>query len=169
MCVCMIGNKLVSTFTSGYIPIKISTKAAIFQDLSYGISIPDNVSSTSGFLAPLNIKDYSKLHKCRLCILAANILESLLLNGTCVNLIGIYCFWSYVQLRNEILLISLIHYVTKLNGHTQYLLGTPETQEKEKSELGGTHLKWSLPSHYHFDTFMQRGVSVNTIDISLNF
>ena len=33
----------------------------------------------------------------------------------------------------------------------------------------GSHLKWSLPSHYCFDAFMQRGVSVKTIDISLNF
>ena len=103
--------------------------------------------------------------------LAANVMESLLLNGICVNLIGIHCFWSYVQLRNEILLISSIHYVTKLNGqtHCQYCLGTAETQEKEKSEFRGSHLKLSLPSHYHFDAFMQRGVSVKTIDISLNF
>ena len=35
--------------------------------------------------------------------LAANVMESLLLNGICVNLIGIYCFWSYAQLWNEIL------------------------------------------------------------------
>ena len=44
-----------------------------------------------------------------------------------------------------------------------------ETQEKEKSEFRGSHLKLSLPSHYHFDSFMQRGVSIKTIDISLNF
>ena len=100
--------------------------------------------------------------------LAANVMESLLLIGICVNLIGIYCFWSYVQLRNEILLISSIHYGTKLNV-SQYCLPNAETQEKEKSEFRGSHLKWSLPRHYHFDALMQRGVSVNTIDISLNF
>ena len=53
--------------------------------------------------------------------------------------------------------------------HSRYCLGTAETQEKEKSELWGSHLKWSLHSHYHFDAFMQRGVSVKTIDISFNF
>ena len=53
--------------------------------------------------------------------------------------------------------------------HSQYCLGTAETQEKEKSQFRGSHLKWSLPSHYHFDAFMQREVSVKTIDISLNF
>ena len=58
------------------------------------------------------------------------------------------------------LLISSIHNVAKLNGRqTQYCLGTTETQEKEKSKLRG-----SLPSHYHFDAFTQRGVSVkNTV------
>ena len=96
-------------------------------------------------------------------------MESLLLNGICVNLIGIYCFWSYVQLRNEILLISSIHYVTKLNGHSQYCRGTAETHEKEKGQFRGSHLKWSLPSHYHFDAFMQRGVSAKTIDVFLTF
>ena len=50
--------------------------------------------------------------------------------------------------------------------HSQYCLGTTETQEKEKSEFGGSHLKWSLLSHFHFDAFMQRGVSVKTIDIT---
>ena len=54
--------------------------------------------------------------------LAANVMESLLINGICVNCIGIYCFWSYVQLRNEILLISSIHYITKLDGQTQSVL-----------------------------------------------
>ena len=54
--------------------------------------------------------------------------------------------------------------------HSQYCLGTAETQEKEKSEFRGSHLKWSLPpNHYHFDAFMHRGVSVKTIDISLSF
>ena len=53
--------------------------------------------------------------------------------------------------------------------HSQYCLGTAEPQEKEESEFSGSHLKGSLPSHYHFDAFMQRGVSVKTIDISLNF
>ena len=42
--------------------------------------------------------------------------------------------------------------------HSQYCLGPAETQEKE-----------SVPSHYHCDAFMQRGVSVKTIDIFLNF
>ena len=46
--------------------------------------------------------------------LAANVMESLLLNDICMNMIGIYWFRSYVQLRNEKLLISSIHYVTKL-------------------------------------------------------
>ena len=53
--------------------------------------------------------------------------------------------------------------------HSQHCLGTAETQEKENGQFKGSHLKWSLPSHYHFDAFMQRGVSVKTIDISLNF
>ena len=53
--------------------------------------------------------------------------------------------------------------------HSQYCLGTAETQEKEKSEFRGSHLKWSLPSHYHFDAFMWCGVSVKTIDIFFNF
>ena len=101
--------------------------------------------------------------------LAANVMESILLNGIWVNLIGIYCFWSYVQFRNEMLLISSIHYVTNLNGQRQSALWTAETQEKEKSEFRGSHLKWSLPSHYHFDAFMQRGVSHKTIDIFLYF
>ena len=42
--------------------------------------------------------------------------------------------------------------------HRQCSLGTADTQEK-----------WTLPSHYHFDAFMQRGVSVKTIDFYLNF
>ena len=42
-------------------------------------------------------------------------------------------------------------------------------KRNEKSQLWGSHLKWSLPRHYHFDAIMQRGVSVKTIDISLNF
>ena len=63
----------------------------------------------------------------------------------------------------------MIHYVTKLNGHGVYCLGTAETQEKEKGQFRGSHLKWSRPSHYHFDAFMQGGVSVKIIDVSLNF
>ena len=102
--------------------------------------------------------------------LAANVMESLLLNGICVNLIGIYCFWSHVQLRNEILLISSIHYVTKLNGQTQSVLSGDSWDSREgKSEFRDSHLKWSQPGYYHFDAFMQRGVSVKTIDISFNF
>ena len=53
--------------------------------------------------------------------------------------------------------------------HSQYCLGTAETLEKEKSEFSSSQLKWNVPSHYHFDAFMQRGVSVKIIDISLNF
>ena len=77
------------------------------------------------------------------------------------------CIWSAFIVSGRmfncflILLISSIHYVTKLNGQT--------TQKKEKSQFSGNHLKWSIPCHYHFDAFMQRGVSVKTIDISLNF
>ena len=63
--------------------------------------------------------------------LAANDMESLLLNGICVNLIGIYCFWSYVQLRNEIQLISSIHYLTKLNGQTQRVLSWDRWDSRE--------------------------------------
>ena len=100
----------------------------------------------------------------------ANVMESLLLNGICVNLIGIYCVWWYVQLRNEILLIPSIHYVTKLNGQTQSVFsGDRWDSREERSEFRGSHLKWSLPSHYQFGAFMQRGVSVNIIDISLTF
>ena len=102
--------------------------------------------------------------------LAANAMESLLLNSSCVNLIGIYCFWSYVQLQNEILLISSIHYITKLIGQTQSVLSGDHWDSRAgKNRFRGSHLKWSLLSHYHFDAFMQRGVSVKTIDISLNF
>ena len=80
--------------------------------------------------------------------LAANVMESLLLNGICVNLIGIYCFWSYVQLRNETLLISSIYYVTKLNGQTQSVLPWDRWDSREgKRWVQGSHLKWSLPSH----------------------
>ena len=53
--------------------------------------------------------------------------------------------------------------------HSQYCLGTAETQEKDKSQFRGSHLKLSLPSHNHFDAIMQRGVSVETIGISVNF
>ena len=53
--------------------------------------------------------------------------------------------------------------------HRQYCPGTAETQEKEKSGFRGSHLKWNLLSHYHFDALMQGGVSVKTIDISVNF
>ena len=53
--------------------------------------------------------------------------------------------------------------------HSQYCLGTAETQEMQKSQFRGSHLKWSLPSHCHLNALMQRGVSVKTIDISLNF
>ena len=63
--------------------------------------------------------------------LAANVMEWLLLNGICVNLIGIYCFWSYVQLRNEILLISSIHNVTNLNGQTQSVLSGDRWDSRE--------------------------------------
>ena len=56
-----------------------------------------------------------------------------------------------------------------MSKHSQHCLGTAEIQEVEKSEFMGSHLKWSLPSHYHVDAFMQRGVSVKIIDISLNF
>ena len=52
---------------------------------------------------------------------------------------------------------------------SQYCLGTAETQEKEKKEFRGSHFKWNLPSHYHFDAFIQRGVLVKTIDISFKF
>ena len=55
-----------------------------------------------------------------------------------------------------------------MSKHSQYFLGTAETQEME-NEFMDSHLKWRLPSHYHFDAFMQRGVSVKIIDISLNF
>ena len=53
--------------------------------------------------------------------------------------------------------------------YSHYCLGTAETHGKEESEFRSSHLKWSMPSHYHFDAFMQRGVSGNIIDISLNF
>ena len=65
------------------------------------------------------------------------------------------------------MLISSIHYVTRLNGQTQSALsGTAETQEREKSEFRGSHLKWSLPNHYHVDAFIQRGVSVKIVRLS---
>ena len=48
-----------------------------------------------------------------------------------------------------------------MQKHQNTYPGPPkaETQEKEKSELRGSHLNWSLPSHHHSDAFMQRGVS----------
>ena len=117
-----------------------------------------------------NLKFHSNFQFETAYTLAANVMESLLINGICVNLIGIYCFWSYVQLRNEILLILSIHYVIKLNGQTQSVLSGDRLDSREgKSEFRGSHLKWSLPSHYQFHAFMRCGVSVKTIDISLNF
>ena len=66
-------------------------------------------------------------------------MEWLLLNGICVNLIGIYCFWSYVQLRNEMLLISSIHYVTKLIGQIQSVLSGDRRDSREgKKWVQGT-------------------------------
>ena len=77
-------------------------------------------------------------------------------------------FLVVCSIAEDTLLISSIITQTKLNGqNSQYCLGTAETQEKEKCDFRGSHLKWSLPSHCHFDSFMQRGVSVKTIDISL--
>ena len=79
-----------------------------------------SINDDSGILSlSLYLSIYLSLYILKL---AANFIESLLLNGICVNLIGIHCFWSYVQLRNEVLLISLTHYVTKLNGQTQSVL-----------------------------------------------
>ena len=69
-----------------------------------------------------------------LYVLATNSMKSLLLNGICVNLIGIYCFWSYVQMRNEILFKIEPKWMAK---HSQYCLGTDETQEKEKKSVQG--------------------------------
>ena len=61
-------------------------------------------------------------------------MESLLLNDICVNLIGIYCFWSYVQLRNEILLISTIHYINQIEWpNTISIVWGPLTAEKVSS------------------------------------
>ena len=74
--------------------------------------------------------------------LAANVMESLLLNSICVNLIGIYCFWSYVQLQNEILLISSIHYVTKLNGQAQSVLSGDRWDSREGKVSSGV-VTWS--------------------------
>ena len=70
--------------------------------------------------------------------LAAGVMESLL-NGICVNLIGIYCFWSYVHLRNEIWLISSIHSITKLNGQTQSEL----YRDRSDSREGKMWVTWS--------------------------
>ena len=75
--------------------------------------------------------------------LAANVMESLLINGICVNLIGSYCFWSYVQLRNEILLISSIHYVTKLNGQTQSVLSGDRWDSRERKKVISGVFTWS--------------------------
>ena len=80
---------------------------------------------------------------CHIHTLAANVMESLLLNGICVNLIGIYCFWSYVQLRNEILLISSIHHVTKLNGQTQSVLSGDRWDSREGKKVSSGVVTWS--------------------------
>ena len=85
---------------------------------------------------PQGRKGFSIMHStCWKCpTQAANVMESLLLNGICVNLIGIYCFWSYGQLRNEILLISSIDYVTKLNGQTQSALSGDHWDSRERKK-----------------------------------
>ena len=49
------------------------------------------------------------------------------------------------------------------------VLGPLKLKRRKISEFTGSHLKWSLPSHYHFDAFMQLGVSVKRLDICLNF
>ena len=91
-------------------------------------------------------------------------MESLLINDICVNLIGIYRFWSYVQLQNEILQISSIQYITKFNSQTQLVLSGDLWDSREgKSQFRGSHLVWSLPSHYHFDAHMQCGVSARLL------
>ena len=72
-------------------------------------------------------------------------------------------YQGFILLRNEILLISPIHYAIKLNGQTQSVLSGDRWDSSEgKSHFRGSHLKRSLPSHYQFDAFMQRGVSVKT-------
>ena len=77
---------------------------------------------------------------------------------------------SSIAERNIVDFIDPLHNQPNwMAKHSQYCLGTADTQEKEESQFRGSHLKWSLPSHYHFDAFMQRGVSVKTIDISVNF
>ena len=53
--------------------------------------------------------------------------------------------------------------------HSQYCPGPLRLKRKKKSEFRGSHLKWNLLSHYHFDALMQRGVSLKTIDISVIF
>ena len=66
--------------------------------------------------------------------------------------------------------VDFIDPLTKLNGQTQSALSGDLCDSREgKSQFRGSDLKWSLPSHYRFDAFMQRGVWAKTIDISLNF
>ena len=70
--------------------------------------------------------------------------------------------------RNTVDLIDLLRNQIEWPNTVSIVWG-PLRLKRRKSEFRGSHLKWSLPSHYHFDAFMQRGVSVKTIDISLNF
>ena len=41
--------------------------------------------------------------------------------------------------------------------NSQYCGGTSETQVKEKNQFRGSHLKWSLLSHYHFNALCSVG------------
>ena len=76
-------------------------------------------------------------------ILVANVMESLLLNGICLNLIGNDYFWSYVELWKEILLISSIHYITKLNGQTQSVLSGDHWDSREVKKVNSGVVTWS--------------------------
>ena len=54
----------------------------------------------------------------------------------------------------------------QIECQTQSVLSGDRWDSREgKSEFRDSHLNWILPSPYHFDAFVQLGVSVKTIDI----
>ena len=71
--------------------------------------------------------------------------------------------------RNTVDFIDPLRNQIELAKHSQYCLGITATQEKGKGEFRGSHFKWSQPGYYQFYAFLQRGVSVKTIDFYLNF
>ena len=70
--------------------------------------------------------------------------------------------------RNTVDSVDPLHNHIEWPNTVSIVWGPLRLKRRTKSQFRGSHLKWSLPSQY-LDAFMQRGVSVKTIDISLNF